>query len=317
MQQIFLVVLAIVAGLTLGHYTGGTSFSSLVCVVAGVFLVTPTLFKFDVADAGVIARNTPAVWRTLAINYVALVVAALVIGYASRDIGIAGALFLLALLPGGGMVMMWIKTSGANPKLGFMLFMLNLALLLPVTLVFAQFHGIAAPFFPAPDLTGVAQDAPGRGVRPLAPFVILIVIPFLLSRLARSGAPGLIAFVERHQQALSKATMFGIVFYLFSLSTAQMLFTVEPMALARAGVATVVFYAVAVGLATLFTPDTPEGRAVYWHVVTRYITLALILAVFSVDTFGPTFILPVMMAYFIQIGMAGMLRARMLRHSAA
>ena len=312
MQQIFLVVSAMVAGLTLGYYTGGTSFSSLVCVVAGVFLVTPTLFRFDVADAKVIGRNGPAVWRNLAINYVALVLAALVIGFASRDIGIAGALFLLALLPGGGMVMMWIKTSGANPKLGFMLFMLNLALLLPVTLVFAQFHDLAAPFFPAPDLAGVPAGAPGRGVRPIAPFVILIVIPFLLSRLARGSAPGLIAFVERHQQVISKATMFGIVFYLFSLSTAQMLFTVEPMALLRAAVATVVFYGVAVGLATLLTPDTAEGRAVYWHVVTRYITLALILAVFSVDTYGPTFILPVMMAYFVQIGMAGVLRGRML-----
>ncbi|MBV7409558.1 hypothetical protein [Maritimibacter sp. DP1N21-5] len=317
MQQILLVVTAIVAGLTLGHYTGGTSFSSLVCVVAGVFLVTPTLFKFDVADARVIGRNLPALWRNLAINFLVLPLAALVIGFASRDIGIAGALFLLALLPGGGMVMMWIKSSGANPKLGFMIFMANLALLLPVTLVFAQFYDLAAPYFPVPDLSAVTGNGAGRSVRPIAPFMILIVVPFLLSRLARGGAPGLIAFVERHQQLISKATMFGIVFYLFSLGTAQMLFTVEVMALVRAAVATAAFYGVAVTLASMLTPDTAEGRAVYWHVVTRYITLALILAVFSVDVFGPTFILPVMMAYFIQIGMAGVLRSRMIGRAVA
>ncbi|MBV7379643.1 hypothetical protein [Maritimibacter dapengensis] len=316
MQQIILVVLAIVLGLGFGALTGGFAFSSLVCVVAGVFLVTPSLFKFDTHDLKLVGHHMPTFGRNLAINYLILPLIALVIGFASRDIGIAGALFLLALLPGGGMVMMWIKTSGANPKLGFILFMLNLALLLPVTLVFSQFFDLASPYFPAPDLSQTTA-ATGRSVRPFAPFVILIVIPFLLSRLARASSPKLISFVERHQQIISKATMFGIVFYLFSLSTSQMLFSVELMALAKAVVATAAFYAAAVLVAGMVTKDTPEGRAVYWHVVTRYITLALILAVFSIDTFGATFILPVMVAYFIQIGAAGALRSRMLARSGA
>lgn len=315
MQQILLVVSAIVLGLGFGYVTGGFAFSSLVCVVAGVFLVTPSLFKFDTHDLKLIGSHMPTFGRNVMINYLILPAIALVIGFASRDIGIAGALFLLALLPGGGMVMMWIKTSGANPKLGFIIFMLNLALLLPVTLIFSQFFDLASPYFPAPDLSQSTGDSLGRSVRPFAPFVILIVIPFLLSRLARSSSPALIAFVEKHQQTISKATMFGIVFYLFSLSTSQMLFTVELVALAKAVVATAVFYGAAVLVAGLTTRDTPEGRAVYWHVVTRYITLALILAVFSIDTFGATFILPVMVAYFIQIGAAGTLRTRMLSRS--
>lgn len=150
MQQILLVVSAIVLGLGFGYVTGGFAFSSLVCVVAGVFLVTPSLFKFDTHDLKLIGSHMPTFGRNVMINYLILPAIALVIGFASRDIGIAGALFLLALLPGGGMVMMWIKTSGANPKLGFIIFMLNLALLLPVTLIFAQFFDIASPYFPAP-----------------------------------------------------------------------------------------------------------------------------------------------------------------------
>lgn len=312
MQQIILVVSAIALGLGFGHLTGGLGFSSAVCLVAGIFLVTPTLFKFDTADLKLVGRHMPTFGRNVMINYLILPAIALVIGFASRDIGIAGALFLLALLPGGGMVMMWIKSSGANPKLGFILFMLNLALLLPVTLIFAQFYDLASPYFPAPDLSAATGEGLGRGVQPFAPFMILIVVPFLLSRLVRASSQSLVAFVERHQQLISKVTMFGIVFYLFSLSTSQMLFTVEPVALLKAVVATAVFYAATVWIAGLVTRDTPEGRAVYWHVVTRYITLALILAVFSIDTFGPTFILPVMVAYFIQIGAAGALRGRML-----
>ena len=316
MQQILLVVTAIALGLGLGQLTGGLTFSSAVCLVAGIFLVTPSLFKFHLSDLALVKHEWPSIGKGLIINYLLLTGAALVIGYLSGDIGIAGALLLLAMLPGGGMVMMWIATSGANVKLGFIIFKLNLLLLLPVTLVFAGYHDLAHSYFPAPDLSHAGGFTTGKQVKPFAPFMILIVIPFLLSRLALAFFPGVINFVEKHQPLISKATMFGIVFYLFALSTSQLLFTVSAEQLIRAVLATVAFYAVAVVIAEFLTPDTPEGRALYWHIVTRYITLALILAVFSVETYGPTFILPVMIAYFLQIGAAGLLRARLLARPA-
>ena len=70
-----------------------------------------------------------------------------------------------------------------------------------------------------------------------------------------------------------------------------------------------------VAVAITFTDRSADGKAVFWHIATRYITLALILAVFSVDTFGATFILPIMFAYFIQIGGAGFLRQWQLKAS--
>jgi len=312
MQQLILVVVAISLGLGFGAFTGGLEFSSLVCVVAGVFLVTPSLFKFQLSDIAIVKHHTSSIWRNLWINYLLLTSAALIIGYLSRDIGIAGALLLLALLPGGGMVMMWIKTSKANVKLGFIVFMLNLALLLPITLIFGLFFDFAQGWFPAPELGSVADATGGRKIMPFAPFMILIVIPFVLSRIARSLLPSVIDFTGRHQQLISKATMFGIVFYLFSLSTSQLLFAVSPTDLLVAIVATLAFYGVSLLAAEFLTDDTAEGRAVYWHVATRYITLALILAVFSIGTYGASFILPVMIAYFIQIGSAGLLSRRML-----
>lgn len=318
MQQIILVVTAIVLGLATGYLTGGFAFSSAVCLVAGgVFLVTPSLFNFNVSDMKLVGTQRRSIGANLWINYLLMPAAALVIGLASGgDIGIAGALMLLALLPGGGgMVMMWIKTSGANAKLGFIIFMLNLALLLPVTLVFAQYYPLMSGYFPAPPDLGAAEGglATGKQVKPMGPpFMILIVIPFILSRIARAWLPGVVAFKEKHMPTISKVTMFGIVFYLFSLSTSQLLFEVPLEALLRAILATGgAFYAVAFTAARFLTANDAEGRAVYWHIATRYITLALILAVFVIDTYGPTFILPVMLAYFIQIGSAGMLRTRM------
>ena len=316
MQQILLVVTAIALGLGLGNLTGGFAFSSVVCLVAGIFLVTPSLFKFQLSDFKLVGKNLPSIGRNLWVNYLLLTAVALIIGYLSGDIGIAGALFLLALLPGGGMVMMWIKTSGANAKLGFIIFMLNLALLLPITLIFGSFHDLAAGFFPEPHHAEALAPGDAKQVKPFAPFMILVIIPFLISRLVRAFLPSVIKFTEANGPIISKLTMFGIVFYLFSLSTSQLLFAVPVGALVTSAIATLVFYAAAFAAAQFLTPESPEGRAVYWHIATRYITLALIIAVFVVDTFGATFILPIMFAYFIQIGAAGFLRTKMLARGA-
>ena len=108
--------------------------------------------------------------------------------------------------------------------------------------------------------------------------------------------------------------MFGIVFYLFSLSTSQLLFQVSLLDFGKAVGATLLFYAAAVTLATILTEQSETGKAIYWHIVTRYVTLALILAVFSVDALGASFILPIMIAYFIQIGFSGLLLKRQLAH---
>ena len=309
MKQIALILTAVVLGLGFGSLTGGLAFSSLVCLVAGIFLVSPSLFKFQISDVAIINSNLPSVFKNLWINYLLLTAVALAIGLASQDVGIAAALFLLALLPGGGMVMMWIKQSGANVKLGFVIFMLNL-LLLPVTLIFGQFQNFAGGWFPAPDLSAATDVTAGKGVKPLAPFMILIVFPFILSRIALKFFPSVVTLTGKHQQLISKATMFGIVLYLFSLTTAQLLFQVEFMDLIKAFAATGAFYAVVIAVAIFATDLTPNDKSVFWHIATRYITLALILAVFSVETYGATFILPIMIAYFIQIGAAGFLAKR-------
>lgn len=315
MKQIAMIVAAIGLGLATGNLTGGFNFYSAVCLVAGIFLVTPSLFKFHVSDFSIVKTHTGAIVKNLWINYLLLTSLALVIGYLSQDIGTAAALFLLALLPGGGMVMMWIKVSGANVKVGFVIFMINLALLLPITLIFGQFYGLAAPFFPPVDLSGIDGMSSANNVAPVGPFMILIVIPFVLSRIALTFFPSVVAFSGKHQQAISKLTMFGIVFYLFSLKTSQLLFQVSLMDLLVATVATLAFYAVTFAAAIKLTDKTPDDKAVFWHIATRYITLALILAVFNVDTFGATFILPIMFAYFIQIGAAGFLAKIEIEHA--
>ncbi|GKY88987.1 hypothetical protein [Sinisalibacter aestuarii] len=310
MRQIVIVLAAMALGLATGRLTGGFPFSPAICIVAGVFLVTPSLFRFGRSDLTFAAHELKPIALNLVLNFAALPLAALGIGWLTGDLGLAAALLLLAMLPGGGMVMHWIKSSGADVRLGFLLSVVNLAMVLPVTLVFAALPGWLGPYFPPPDLGGVGA---GSGIRipPFAPFMILIVLPFILSQWLKSDAPGLVARIERHQSRISQAVIAGIVFYLFGLETSQLIFAVPAATFATAALATLAFYAVAIALATWLTPASGEGRAIYWHMVTRYITLALILASFSLPTFGASFLLPVMIAYVIQFSAAGVLRGRM------
>ncbi|MEO1919995.1 MAG: hypothetical protein ABGW81_09895, partial [Paracoccaceae bacterium] len=94
MKQIALIATAVVLGLGFGYATGGLAFSSAVCLVAGVFLVTPSLFKFNLSDVSLIKDNLPSVFKNLWINYLLLTAVALGIGYLTNDLGIAAALFL-------------------------------------------------------------------------------------------------------------------------------------------------------------------------------------------------------------------------------
>lgn len=311
MVQIILVFGAMAAGLAVGWITGGFGFSSAVCIVAGVFLVTPSLLALEPGALRRIPTNGPAIARNLLINHILLTLAALAIGVATGDLAMTAALVLLALLPGGGMVMAWIRGTGADVTTGFALLVVNLALVLPVTFAFDALPGLIGGWF-GPGAT-VAGGAGGLGVPPMGPFMVLVVLPFALSRWLKDAAPGVVGFVERHREAIGRITITGIVFYLFSLRAAQTVFDVGPAALAKAALATVAFYGVALGLALLLAPRTPAGRAVFWHAVTRYVTLALIFASFGVIRFGPGFLLPIIMAYVVQFALAPVLAARLRR----
>lgn len=308
MVQIILVFGAMAAGLLVGRLTGGFGFSPAVCIVAGVFLVTPSLFALEPGALRAIPTKGAAIGRNLLINHVLLTVAALGIGVATGDLGIAAALVLLALLPGGGMVMAWVRGTGADVTTGFALLVVNLALVLPVTFIFDALPGLIGGWF-APGQ--VVRFDGGLGVPPMGPFMVLVVVPFLLSRWLKDSAPGVVGFVERHREAIGRVTIAGIVFYLFALSAAQTVFEVGAAALGKAAVGTLVFYGVALGLARVIAPKTPEGRAVFWHAVTRYVTLALIFASFGVIRFGPSFLLPIIMAYVVQFALAPVLAGRM------
>jgi len=299
MQLIIIVILGALLGFLYGSYTDGFIFSSKICLFAGITLIMPSLFKFELAHVKLVWEHKAVLMKGFFINYVMLPVFAVIIGLLTNNFGITAGLFLIAVLSGGGMVMHWIKKSNADTSFGFLLLFINLLFISLSLLMLHLFATYSAGYF------GVTYDEKISISRfATAVIELLIVIPFLASRVVRFVKP-LLTFIETYRQYISHMSIFLILFYLFGLQNSQLLVDIydfEPELFTMAFIAVVVFYLLTLGVSKLiYDLESPQERAAFWHSVTRYLTLALVISTFSAGTFGISMLLPIMFAYVVQI----------------
>ncbi len=299
MQLIIIVILGATLGFIYGLNTDGFIFSTNICLFAGLTLIMPSLFKFQLKDIKLVWEYKAVLFKGLMVNYLLLPTFALAIGFMTNDFGITGGLFLLAVLSGGGMVMHWIKRSNADTSLGFLLLFINLLFVSLSLLMLHVFATYSAGYF------GVIYDEEISISRFAEPVIILlIVIPFFTSRLILFIKP-LLTFIQTYSKYISQSSIFIILFYLFGLQSSQRLIDIydfEPELFFIALVAVAVFYLlVFIASRLIYNLDSPQERAAFWHSITRYITLALVISTFSASTFGLSMLLPIMFAYIVQI----------------
>jgi len=301
-MQLFLILLGAALGLTYGQYYYGFIFSQKICLFAGITLIMPTLFQVKLTDIKLFVTYKGVLFKGLLVNYILLPLIALGIGLLTQNYGIAAGLFLLSVLSGGGMVMHWINKSGADTALGFIILFVNL-LFVSLSLLMLHAFGIyTSEFFGESYLSGVNMSNFAKAV-----IILLIVIPFVLSRFVMLVKP-LKEFITAKRSYISKISIFIIVFYLFGLQSSQQLFEVydfEPELIYVSIIAVIAFYTAIFILSKLiYNLESPQERAAFWHSVTRYITLALVISTFSVASFGVSMLLPIMFAYIVQIPFA-------------
>ncbi len=305
------ILIAAILGLTYGHFYYGFIFSQDICLFAGITLIMPTLFNVKFTDVKLLYIHKIVMIKGLFINYLLLPLIALGIGLLTDDFGIAAGLFLLSVLSGGGMVMHWIKTSGGDTSLGFLLLFINLVFVSFSLLMLHQFGIYTSSYFSQSYLDGPNMSNFARAV-----IILLIVVPFVVSRVIIYIKP-LKNFIVEKKSYISQISMYIIVFYLFGLQNSQTLFEIydfEPELIYISFFAVVGFYA-AVFMAAhfLYNLDSPQEKAAYWHTLTRYITLALVISTFSSSTFGASMLLPIMFAYLIQIPFSAFVSKRQLK----
>lgn len=304
-MQLALVFLGAILGLTYGQYYQGFVFSSVICLFAGLTLIMPTLFKVKFSDIKLVYEHRVLLLKGLFINYVVLPLIAIGLGLLTDNFGLAAGLFLLSVLSGGGMVMQWIKKSQSDISVGFVLLFINLVFVSLSLLMLHKFGEYFAPYFGDEYEDAISIESFAQGV-----IELLIIIPFILSRIIIFIKP-VENFIVKMQPYISKISLFIILFYLFGLQNSQLLFELydfEPELFPISIVAVLAFYFF-VFLVGRFAYDFNSAveRAAFWHTITRYITLALVISTFTINTFGVSMILPIMVAYVVQIPIAIML----------
>ncbi|HIP28174.1 MAG TPA: hypothetical protein EYG82_03260 [Sulfurovum sp.] len=299
MQLVFIVILGAVLGFVYGSYTDGFIFSSKICLFAGLALIMPSLFKFELSHVKLVWEHKSVLIKGFFVNYLILPIFALVIGFMTGDFGIASGLLLIAVLSGGGMVMHWIKRSGGDTSFGFLLLFINLVFISLSLLMLHLFATYSAGYF---DVRYDDKISISRYTEEV--MVFLIVIPFIVSRVVRYIKP-LLTMILNYRKYISHISIFIILFYLFGLQSSQRLVDVydfEPELFYISFIAVFVFYMLTFFVSKLiYNMDSPQERAAFWHSVTRYLTLALVIATFSSRTFGVSMLLPIMFAYVVQI----------------
>lgn len=301
-MQIVLIFLAAVLGLWYGQNSDGLQFNSEICMFAGITMIMPTLFNFRFKDIKLILIHKKTLLISMAINFIALPILAIGIGLATKDFGIAAGIFTLAVLSGGGMVMHWVKKTDADVSLGFILLFINIVFI-SLSLLMLHIFGLYTENY----FGEIYSDELNLTSFARAVIEYLIVIPFILSRIIILIKP-LVAFINKYRPIISNVSIFIIVTYLFALQNSQLLFEVyefQPELITVAFIAVLAFYVGNFFIAKLsFDNSDPQQRSAFWFTTTRYITLALIIASFSITSFGVTMMIPIMMAYLIQIPFA-------------
>ncbi len=299
MQLIVVVIIGTLLGFAYGSYTDGFIFSTNICLFAGITLIMPSLFNFELKDVKLIWIHKGVLFKGFLVNYLVLPLFAIAIGYVTNDFGISAGLFLLSVLSGGGMVMHWIKKSNGDTSFGFLLLFINLVAISLSLLMLHLFAMYSAPHF------GVSYEAEISISRfTNAVIELLIVIPFIASRVVLYIKP-LLSWIQNYRKYISHISIFIILFYLFGLQSSQLLVEVydfEPELFAVALAAVTVFYVLNFLFSQwIYNLDSPQERAAFWHSITRYITLGLVISTFSSATFGVSMLLPIMFAYIVQI----------------
>jgi len=299
MQLIFIVILGAVLGFVYGTYTDGFIFSSKICLFAGLTLIMPSLFNFELSHVKLVWEHKIVLAKGFFVNYLILPIFALAIGFITGDFGITSGLFLISVLSGGGMVMHWIKRSGGDTSFGFLLLFINLVFISLSLLMLHLFATYSAGYF---DMRYDDEISISRFSTVV--IELLIVIPFIASRVIRYITP-LVTVIQNYRKYISHISIFIILFYLFGLQSSQRLVDVydfEPELFYISFIAVLVFYMLTFFVSKrIYNMDSPQERAAFWHSITRYLTLALVISTFSARTFGVSMLLPIMFAYVVQI----------------
>ncbi|NTW45850.1 MAG: hypothetical protein HGB18_02215 [Candidatus Moranbacteria bacterium] len=302
------IVASVAAGLLVSYLTPGFGFSALICLLAALVMIYPSLVPLSFDRLTEIVGHGRPVLFSLGLNFIV----SPAIAYAIGSVFLSGfpeyrlGLTLLSLLPGGGMVTTWATRSKADMPATVGIILANLAVaVLIVPLSFPIL--VRDSFLPGSDaLPSVSESsacplgqatagvvtcgaAVSAGISPwkiAVPILFIVVVPAVLAWLTQRVLlrRGGIALLDRAKVLFGKAGNAGLVIVLFVLMGlhANREILTRPSDILPAIVPVVLFYTalfLVAGFAAGRIADTAVRRAFFWGSSLRYLTLALGLSI--------------------------------------
>ena len=129
-KLIFLIIFVIVAGLLNVKFFGGYKFTPLICLVAAVIMIYPSLVPLSFSRIAEIKKYYNLLFLSIVLNFVFVPFVAYFLGASllTDEPVLRLGFMVLALLPGGGMVTTWALKSRANMVTTVGIIMVNLLL---------------------------------------------------------------------------------------------------------------------------------------------------------------------------------------------
>lgn len=325
-RLLWLIIATIFFGLAIVYLTGGIAFTPLICLLAALLMIYPSLVPLDFRKIRAVANNKKIIAVSLVANFLVSPFLAALIGWLllPQEPSLRLGLILLSILPGGGMVTTWAYKSKADMPLTVGIVFANLLL----AIVLAPFYlSLAMRVLPQSN----AQTAAGScavsvasqgafdcafagqgGISPLKiaiPIIAIIIVPLLLAYFTQrhflntAGPQGFEA-VKGKFAAFSNLGLLVVLAMLMSVKENSIIFSHSDI-LPKAAIAIVLYYALTLAYAWRLGSLEPgeKGRALVWGTYLRYITLALGLAislVYQDPAYSPAVVM-IVIAYLVQI----------------
>ena len=348
------IFLAIIIWLLVNYFTGGLSFYTLLCVLAWVFLIMPSLLKFKLWDFKLLKDNKKIVFLNIFLNFLVIPSLFFSIWYAFfGDSKIIYALLFLWLIPWWWMLFNWINKSSGNIKLWFSIFFLNMIIF---TILFFPLNNFLenkaislnqnnsveqnkeldflkklnnenkkpCPLHnlmwwwnddkinslnkPCPLWTVsswiVDCNTTWWHINPIAIIVVLIILPFLISRIILLSDK-ISNFIIPKISNISQIATFFIIWYIFSLKELNIIFSVSILKILTIlwvlALIYFIFYSITFLISKKINVSADLKPTLFWWVATRFLTMWLIFSFAYSSMFWVDFILVIALAYFIQI----------------
>lgn len=324
-----LIFVAIVIWILINYFTWWLDFYSILCICAGIFVIMPSLLKFNFSDLKIIFKHKMLFFINLVFNFVIL--PAIFVGiwylFGLSDV-ILYALFLLWILPWGWLLMSWVLKTNWSSKLAFSFFLFNLIvftfLFFPMNSYFEEkwnqiienqninseqwyfwtavnndFSCIISTI--SPDSVSCFSDS--WWASPFTAILVLIIIPFIISRFVLLSKT-VTKVIQSKIRLISSISTFFIIWYIFSLKQINSIFLIDLWLLLNVWLSIFISYVLIYLLWFLvykISWSDINSNSVFWNITVRFITLWLIFSFIYSTVFWIWFTVVFVLAYFIQI----------------